>query len=61
MSSLLGISFVILGVTYFPIAEYIFSTSLFSLIGELFAIFQRKKHRDNTGIKGCYRTEIRKT
>ena len=40
MSSLLGISFVILGVTYFPIAEYIFSTSLFSLIGELFAIFE---------------------
>ena len=40
MSSLLGISFVILGVTYFPISEYIFSTSLFSLIGELFAIFE---------------------
>lgn len=40
MASLLGISFVILGVTYFPIAEYIFSTSLFPLIGELSAIFE---------------------
>ena len=40
MASLFGISLVILGITYFSIAEKIVKTSLFSLIGELSAIFE---------------------